>query len=137
MAINPAYIVGALDGAWNTHSVEGALAAFTEDATVRLMPPPPPPNPGVFEGKEQVRQFVEAFIPNFHVESTNFASAGNSVTWNWTATSDGFRRMGADRASGTGEAVLEGSKVKEFTVTFSQETLARIRAAMAGSGQGR
>lgn len=131
MAINPAYVVGLLDGAWNTNSVEGALAAFSDDATVRLMPPPPPPLPGVYTGRDEIRRFIEAFIPGFHVDSNSFQGSGDTVTWRWTATGDGFRQMGADPAAGAGEAVLDGYKVREFVVTFSQETLAKMQAAGA------
>lgn len=129
MAINPETFVNALDSMWNTQDVDTALSAFTDDAVVRLMPPPPPPQPGVFRGKAEVRRFIETFIPGFQVRSTNFRAEGDRVTWNWQGVGDQFRRMGADVAGGTGEALAAGDKVKEFTVTFSQETLAKMAAA--------
>ncbi len=134
-AIDAAAIAQAFDATWNTHDIEAVLAYFVDDGTIRLLPPPPPPTPGVYQGKEQLRMFVEAFMPGFQVQSTNYQGNGDRATWQWSVSAPPFRQMGADPATGTGELSLRGDKLESFTATLSDETLAKMQAAAQAAGE--
>ncbi len=55
------------DAAWNAHDVNAVVDFFTDDGVVKLQPPPP--EGGSYRGKDEIRDFVRAYIPDFHVES--------------------------------------------------------------------
>jgi hypothetical protein len=111
------------DAAWNAHDVEGVMAFFTEDAVVRLEPAPPDEFGGVYTGKEQIRAgYVEPSMAGFQVESSDHRVAGHQegvaerVTWTAMVSGDFLRQMGAETpVEATGEAVLQGDKLKSFT----------------------
>ncbi len=128
-------IINAFDAKWNAHDEEAILDCFTDDVVIRLSPPPPPPLREVSTGKQQARDFVRVLLPGFHVNSKDHKVVGDTVTWQATVSADGFRQMGADPATATCEAILQGGKIKSFNPTFSSETVSKMRAAMGG-GQG-
>jgi ketosteroid isomerase-like protein len=121
------------DGAWNRHDMDTIMQFFTDDAVVNLAPPPPGAPP-TFRGKEEIRSFVQTFLPGFHVESRNLQVKGDTVTWHWTVSADAFRQLGADPAEGTSEAVVQGGKIQSFAVIISPETLAKMQTALPPGG---
>ena len=125
MAEDPVSVVKDYDAAWNAHDVEGVMAFFTDDAVVRMEPPPPDEFGGVYTGKEQIRAgWVEPLISGFHVDSSDHQVAGHQegvgdrVIFAASVSGDFFRQMGAEPpVEATGEAILEGDKIKAFTAT--------------------
>ena len=126
-------LIKAYDAHWNANDVEGTLAAFTDDAVVTLNPPPPG-QPAVSQGKAAVRQFIEANIPGFHVESRDYQVHGDSARWLGRLSNDGFRQLGLADLEIVTEATFRGDKVAAFTVTFTPAALEQIMAAMAKAG---
>jgi hypothetical protein len=117
------------DGAWNANDVEGVLRHFADDAVVQTVPPMPGA-PEVFRGKGEIRGFVQMLIPNFHVDSKDFAESADRVTWYATVTSDTIRgQFGVDSLSADCEAIIQNGQVKSFKPVFTQETLAKLQAA--------
>jgi hypothetical protein len=116
------------DGDWNRNDLEAVLNRFTDDAVVTTVPPLPGAPPS-FRGKNEIRGFVQMLIPNFHVNSKDFAQQGNKVTWFATVTSDSIRAMGVDALEATCEAIIENGRVKAFMPTFTQESLGKLAAA--------
>ena len=126
-----AALVGAFDARWNAHDEDGVVASFAPDAVVSTTPPMPG-TPGVFEGTEQVRAFVRALLPGFHVDSTDAraAAGADALTWDSVVRADAFRALGLEAARCTAEARLRDGRVAAFRVTFAPETVAALSAAV-------
>ncbi len=125
------YIRNEFDAIWNANDPEAVLARFADDAVVQSVPPLPG-GPEAFRGKGEIRGFVQMLIPNFHVESKNFAESGDTVTWYATVSSDTIRgQFGADSLSADCEAVIQNGKVKLFKPVFTQASLAKLQASAA------
>jgi hypothetical protein len=127
-------VVEDFDAAWNAHDEDAVLDFFADNAVVKLEPPAPG-EPEAYTGKEQIRAFVQTYMPGFHVESRDHQVAGyqegvgERVIWESTVSSDSFRSLGVDPVEGMTEAIFESGKVKSFTFTLSQETLAKMQEA--------
>ena len=101
------------------------MAFFADDAVVRLEPPLPDESGGVYTGKKQIRSgFVQPLMPGFQVESREHQVAGHQegvgdrVIFAASVSGDFFRQMGVEPpVEATGEAILEGDKIKAFTAT--------------------
>jgi hypothetical protein len=110
------------------------LNHFTDDAVARFVPPLPG-EPEAYEGKEEIRDFVQRHMPGFHVESRDHQLAGHQeevgdrVIWESTVSSERFRDLGADEVEGMAEAIVKAGKIESFTFTLAHETLDKIRAA--------
>jgi hypothetical protein len=128
--IDPKIWLDAVDAQWNAHNLDAVTAFFTDDAVVRFVPPlPGAPDPIV--GKAQIRTVIGSLLPGFHVKSSDHQMNDNQVNWQATASNDAFRGLGLNSVSGSGEAVLDGDKIKSFTIEFTQETVAQLQSAMA------
>lgn len=130
MGTEPISTVQRFDEAWNAHDTDRALAMLTDDAVVSVSPPPPG-QPGTYRGKREIRTFVEANLPGFHVDARNHQVIGDRVTWLATVVSDGFRQMGVDEVECVAEASLRTGKLSAWSLTFTAETLAKFEAAAA------
>ena len=134
MSEDPISAANNFDSAWNAHDEDGVLGFFTENAILKVEPPLPG-EPEAYVGEEQIRGFVRTHLPGFHVESRDHQVAGHQeevgdrLIWESTVSSNSFRNQGIDSVEGTVEAILEGSKIKAFTFTLSQETLAKMQRA--------
>jgi len=126
----------AYDAAWNAHDEEEVLRYYNDDVVIRLSPPPPPPMREVCTGKEQALEFVRTLMPGFHVDSTDYRATGDTVSWNFTVVCDAFRQLGADKATGSLDAVVQDGRIKLFHPTFDQATIQKIQAAGEGATTG-
>jgi ketosteroid isomerase-like protein len=129
---DPLAIVYEFDASWNAHDEEAVLASFAEDVVVRLSPPPPPPLDHVSRGKWEARAFVREFLPASHVTNWDHRVRGDTVTWRFAADGEALRRMGANRATGTAEAVLREGKIQAFRIYLDEPTVEKIGAAQGG-----
>ena len=113
---NPLSVVQQYDAAWNTHDLEAVMTCFADDAVVTQVPPPP--DGGTYQGKEQIRRWVEAQLPGFHVDSRDHHTSGDTVTWTSLVTGDMFRQMGFSQPlEAQAEAVVRDGKIVSFTAT--------------------
>lgn len=123
-----AFIQNEFDAIWNSNNLEAVVERFSEDAIVHTVPPLPGA-PEQFVGKAQIRGFVQMLMVNFHVASKNFQQNGDHVTWFATVTSNSIRGMGVEAMDADCEAIIQNGKIKSFTPTFTQETLAKLATA--------
>ena len=113
MEQDPVAVVRACDAAWNAHDLEAVMACFTDDAVVTQLPPPP--DGGVYRGKEQIRRWVAAVLPGFHVDSREHRASGDTVTWTASVRGDLFREMGFSQPfEADAEAVVRAGKIASF-----------------------
>lgn len=129
-----ALITDEFDGAWNARDIEQVMNHFADDAVVKPVPALPGA-PEIFQGKEQIRGFVELIIPGFRVVSSNVQVEGNKVTWFATVSDDYFRQAGADSMDANCEAIVQDGKIKFFSPAFTPESLAKLQAAASSAGR--
>ncbi len=91
-------MIDRFDAAWNAHDVDLVMNFFAADAMVKLVPPLVSGETGEYTGQEQIRGFVEKFMPGFHVESSDHEmTSGDAITWLSRVSADGH---GAARRDG-------------------------------------
>lgn len=128
---DPESVIKTLHGALNDKDVDAAIALVADDAVVTVIPPPPD-TPGVFTGKEQIRAWYEGLVAqNFEIELSNFQVDGDNVTWLSKASIDDWRALGVAPLDFTSEGVVQDGLVKSYTVTMTEDSLARLGAALA------
>jgi ketosteroid isomerase-like protein len=115
-ARDPVSLIHAFDAAWNRREIEAIMAFFADDAVLTQVPSPP--DGGTYNGKEQIRGWVEPQLPGFRVDSRDYRASGDTVTWTSMLTGDLFRQMGfSDPIEARGEAVVREGKITSLTVT--------------------
>ncbi|MEP7290372.1 MAG: nuclear transport factor 2 family protein [Chloroflexota bacterium] len=112
-----------LIGAEDSNDVDGAVAAFAEDAVVTLPT-------GVFDTPDAIRGWQQELADgNFHIEPVGVAVHGNTVTWTGDIYLDAFRNMGIAAMGGIWSLVIEDGKIETFDFTFTPEAFAALAAA--------
>ena len=121
-----------VSGAGNSGNVTAMLSHFADDAVLRLDPPLPPPIRPVYQGRDEIREYLWQLVQNgFHVEAGDFYVAGNEVSWQSLVSADLFRRMGVDQAAVSSSAVIEGGQIRSMTIHYSPQALQQMQAALA------
>ena len=134
MTTDPQATVLGFDALWNSHDRDTIVAMLADDSVVELNVAPPPPGRARYEGRDGVTEFVDQFIPGFHVTSRNFRSDGDEVVWEFTVSNDLGRALGVDHLTGTGRLRQgDAGRLRHFGVTFDDATIAKIGAALAAA----
>ncbi len=130
----PEVVVGALFAAFNLGNVDAVMALLTDDV-VRRMGPQPGGGFVVLTGAQAVRASQErAVAARTHFELSDIQVAGDRVRYTIRVTSDELRAGGVDFLTATSEASLVGGKIASVTDTLTPESVAKIRASLAGAG---
>ena len=128
MNVDPKDAVLSFDALWNAHNRDAILERVGGDAVVELSPAPPPPARARYAGKAEVTEFIDQFLPGFHVESRNFRMEDDEIAWEFTATNDAFRAMGVERFAGTCHLAADGAgNLGEFRIALDAATAERLR----------
>ncbi len=127
-ATDPKSVFDGFHAAVNAHDVDAALAFFADDGVVQF-PNQPPPN--VFRGKTEIRAWLQGDADqHIQVKTEQVKVAGDTMTWIAKVDVDDVRPLGIT-IEGPAEAVIQGGKIKSFTFTLSDATLAKLQAAPA------
>lgn len=125
-------LVGTLEEALNAGDVNAAMALFTADAVVKLVPALPPGSPDTFTGAEEIRAWFEELVAmNFEIGIEVLQVEGDTVTTRTSTWVDATREMGVAPLVATEVYTVQDGKIKGFTWTISDESLAKVQAAMA------
>lgn len=128
---DPAAVVEGQAEAINAGDLEATMAYFSDDAVITLAYPPPAP-PEVYSGAAEIRAwFEELWAMNFKLESTILQVEGNVVTADEKSYSDFSRELGIAPLEGITEYQVEAGQIAAFTWTMSDESWAKLQAAMA------
>jgi len=104
-------IARAFNAAWNVGDRDGILSFFAPDAIVRIVPPPAPPERELFNGRDEIRAWINRTLTlPFAVEASNYRAAGSVVTWDAV-----FPNEGKDSVPDVSEAVFRGELMTDFT----------------------
>ena len=130
-----------LHAAWNA-SDEEMVAAFFADNAVLSLAPLPSGKQGTYTGKGEIRNFAHRYMPYSQVQSRNYRSEDNRVTWESTVTlerlegaAEDLTRMATGPVEGTCTAIFEGTKIKSFAFTLSPATQSRAQDTGGQSAQ--
>jgi len=122
---DPLLVILAFNDAGNAHDVNAELALIADDAVANF----PGQSPDVYTGKDQIRTWLHNdAADNIHIESRNHQVVGDKVTWVGTISSDSIRNIGVSFIEGPAEALVQEGKIKSFTFTLNQESLAKLEA---------
>jgi len=128
----PEEVLAAMEDALNAGDVDTAMALFTDDAVVKLVPAIPPSSPDTYTGAEEIRAWFEELVAmNFEIHIEVLEVEGDTVTTRTSTWVDPTREMGVAPLVATEVYTVQAGKIKGFTWTISDESLAKIQAAMA------
>jgi hypothetical protein len=122
---DPGSVVRAFDEALNAGNVEATLALFAPDAVVRTQNQ-------TYTGTAQLRSlFMELVAQNINFDSGDHRVSGDTETHTATVSRDDWRRLGLAWLDATASVVVQGGKIRSFTVTYSPDSTARLQQAQA------
>jgi ketosteroid isomerase-like protein len=123
---DPAAVVTAAYEAWNSGDVDAYLALVADDAVVDI------PGFGTYTGLEEIRAWREGLVPlNPQMGFEILQVEGDTVTLRSWYTDDDFRALGVVLEADEVIVVKDG-KVKSETWIATEESMAKLQAAMAG-----
>lgn len=114
----------------NDRDRDRVVECFTDDAVITFLPAPPPDLPRQAHGKAEIRQLTGRLMPGFRIAARDYAFGEHEVTYDATVSTDTLRSLGIDAVEVTAEVAVEGDKVSAFTVTFSNDAMERLHAAV-------
>ena len=114
----------------NDHDLDRVVACFTEDAVVTFIPSPPPTLPRQALGKAEIRQLADRLMPGFQIASRDYALGAHQVMLDATVPTESLRSLGISEVDVTAEVAVAGGKVSAFTLTFSNDAMARMQASV-------
>jgi hypothetical protein len=122
---DPLAVLEAYDLALNAGNVEGALALFADDAVLTT-------RQGQFVGKEQIRTWLERLVmQNERIEVAGRTVAGDKVTWQNQFFRTDLPGLSNDPLEAQAEAVVEAGQIKTFSSILTDESQAKLDAALA------
>jgi hypothetical protein len=125
---DPAAVVIASVDTINAGDVDASLATFADDAVVDILLPGAPET---YTGQEQIRAWLESLaaghwegeVEILHVE-------GDTVATRLTDSMDHTRALGVAPLVATDVYVVQEGKITSYTWTPTQESAAKLQAAM-------
>lgn len=128
----PEAILAAMEKALNAGDVDAALGPFAADAVVKVIPALPPGSPDTYAGKEEIRTWLEELVAqNFEINIEVLQVEGDTVTTRTSTWMDATREMGVAPLVATEVYTIQGGKIKGFIWTISEESLAKVQAALS------
>jgi hypothetical protein len=133
-ADDPLSVIDALDATLNAQNVDGALALFADDATVRQSPPQPGAT-GTYQGKAAVRTFLASIVAqNIHFDLVAPRQVvGERVTWTNNTAVDPWRKLGIAPLQGQGDATVHDGKITSLSIILTPDSLAKLQRAAAAA----
>ncbi len=122
---SPADIARALIAAENARDVDGVMALFAPDPTVRSAM-------DLMTTTDAVRRWQEVLAAGDPQIAMNddLRVAGNVARWTGTIALDLFRKLGFTVLNGSWVITVDQGKITEFTFSLASDALAQVQAAM-------
>ena len=129
---DPVKVLNVLADSLNAGDVDTAMTLYAPDAVLNIVPPPPG-LPGTFTGLKEIRGWLEILIGmNFKVEGVEILQVeGDKVKIRVKTSSDFARGFNMAFMEYTEEHIIQGGKIKGYTVTIAKESAEKLQAAMA------
>jgi ketosteroid isomerase-like protein len=130
--MRPEEVVLAQVEPWNAGDIEAALDLYSDDVVVSFEPALPPGSPDHYTGKDELRAWGEALAAmNFKMQIQVLKVDGNLVTTETRTWVDQTRALGIAPLVATEVYDVQDGKIKSWTWTLSDASLAQLQAAMA------
>ena len=124
---DPESVVNALFEAFNAGDVDTIAAFYADDAVVRF-----PDENETLTGAEEIRPWIEELVAmNFAIEATSLQVEGNTATVAIRTWADPTRALGIAPLEATDVYIVKDGKIAGQTSTFTEESLAKLMAALA------
>ena len=133
---DPAKVLTAFADSLNAGDVDTAMTLFAPDAVINIVPPLPG-LPGTFTGLEEIRGWLEILVGmNLKIEGVEILQVeGDKVKIKVTTSSDFARGFNMAFMEFAEEYIIQGGKIKGYTVTISEESAEKLQAAMANQAE--
>jgi len=129
---SPEKVLAGMEAALNAGDVDAAMVFFTADAVLKFVPALPPGSPDTITGAQEIRAWLEELVAaHFQIDVEVLKVEGDTVTTRTKTWMDPTREMGIAPLVATEVYTFQAGKIKGFTWTVSDESLAKIQAAMA------
>lgn len=129
---DPVVVVMAEIEAFNAGDIDAALALYADDVVIKLVPPIPPDSPDTYTGKAELRAWFEGLVAvNWKGELEILQVEGDTVTTKSQTWADPTRALGVAPLEATLVYAVQDGKIKGWTWTLSDESLAKLQVAMA------
>ncbi len=121
---------------FNDHDLDGALSFFADDAVVRLYPGIPN-GKSVFEGKSEIREWLDYIFSNgFHISNLcNCHVDGDSMSWEQDFHLDPFAELGLDTVHARVNIVLRDERISSFDGRLADESMSKLEEAYSARGE--
>jgi hypothetical protein len=108
--------------------VDASLATFADDAVVNILLPGAPET---HTGKEEIRAWLESLAAGHWEGGVEILQVeGDTVTTRLTSSMDPTRALGVAPLVGTDVYIVQEGKITSYTWTPTEETAAKLQAAM-------
>ena len=133
---DPVKVLNALADSLNAGDVDTAMTLYAPDAVLNIVPPPPG-LPGTYTGLKEIRGWLEILVGmNLKIEGVEILQVeGDKVKIKVKASSDFARGFNMAFMEYTEEHIIQGGKIKGYTVTTTPETMEKLQAAMANQAE--
>ncbi len=109
--------------------VDASLDTFADDAVVNIVMPGAPET---YTGREEIRAWLEGLVAqHWEGEVEILEVEGDKVTTRLTSYMDPTRALGVAPLVGTDEYTVQDGKITAYTWTITDESFAKLQAAMA------
>ena len=126
LSSQPSAVVAAFEQALNTADVKAAFALFADDAQVIFTPE------DKYTGAEQIHAWLEQLIAfNFEIEYDVLEENGEQLTAQTTSWSDFSRQLDVAPLIADEVYTIRDGKIVELTITLTDESEAKLGAALA------
>ena len=127
---DPEKVLNALADSLNAGDVDATMALYTDDAIIKFVPVMSPP--GTFIGAEQVRFFMESLIAaNFKIQFEILQVLGDTAVTRSKTWMDPTIQLGIAPMEMIVVYHIEDGKIKSFINVFTDESVAKLKAALA------
>lgn len=133
---DPEKVLNALADALNAGDVDTAMTLYAPDAVLNIVPPPPG-LPGTYTGLKEIRGWLEILVGmNLKIEGVEILQVeGDKVKIKVKASSDFARGFNIAFLEYTEEHIIQGGKIKGYTVTTTPGSMEKLQAAMANQAE--
>lgn len=113
----------------NGGDVEGTMALFADDATVKVPP-------DMYVGSGQIRGWVQYLAANHFMGEPGLRhTSGAAATWPLEVASDQLGRLGLPSLDGAATLESRDGKIGAYTFVLSRDSASRLRAAQLAASE--
>jgi len=116
--------------------MDGAVAAFSDGASLTYVVDPAPPGQpkavrdATYDGKEEIHSFLADNLAGFKAELSEPKVEQDRITARAKLRSEAWRRMGLEEVDFTLDALVQGGKLSTLTLTAAEPSSRRLVAAI-------